>query len=125
MSGNYSFDSSSPIYLQIAESIQLNIVSDKWKPGQRVLPVRDLAIEFGVNPNTMQRALFELERIGLMYSERTSGRFVTDDIARIATLRDSMSEKETAWFLSYMEKLGFTADRIAEKVDSAIKRGKR
>ena len=68
-----------PIYLQIIEKIKAKIISGEWRAGDRVPPVRELSLSFGVNPNTMQRSLSELEREGLLYSERTAGRFVTAD----------------------------------------------
>ena len=66
-----------PIYLQLMERIQTDIVSGKYKPGEKLPSVRELALDAAVNPNTMQKALSELERIGLVYSQRTSGRFIT------------------------------------------------
>ena len=75
----WNFDGNAPIYTQLVDQIKLGIVSGEWIPGQRVPAVRELAVEAGVNPNTMQRALQELERQGLMFSQRTSGRFVTED----------------------------------------------
>ena len=68
-----------PIYLQLMERIQMDIVSGKYHAGDKLPSVRDLAIEAAVNPNTMQKALSELERVGLVYSQRTSGRFITED----------------------------------------------
>ena len=81
------YNTYTPIYLQIMQNIKHAIVSGNWPPGGRVPPVRDLAASYQVNPNTMQRALTELEREGLVYSERTAGRFVTGDTGRIAGLR--------------------------------------
>lgn len=81
------YDTAVPIYLQIIERIEQKLVTGEWRAGERVPAVRELAAEFGVNPNTMQRALAELERNGLVYSERTAGRFVTPDEQRIRRLR--------------------------------------
>ena len=74
----WNFDGNAPIYSQLVEQMKLGIVSGEWLPGQRIPAVRELAVEAGVNPNTMQRALQELERQGLLFSLRTSGRFVTE-----------------------------------------------
>ena len=75
----WELDNDRPIYLQLMERIQQDIVSGIYKPGDRLPSVRDLAVEAAVNPNTMQKALSELERSGLVYSQRTSGRFITED----------------------------------------------
>ncbi|GEK80434.1 GntR family transcriptional regulator [Agrococcus baldri] len=81
------FDSTQPIWLQLIGEFSRRIVAGEWRPGARIPAVRDLAAELQVNPNTIQRAFAELEREQLVRSERTSGRFVTDDAARISTLR--------------------------------------
>ena len=78
----WKFDSSAPIYSQLVRHIQEAIVSGEFTPGDRLPSVRDMAMEAGVNPNTMQRALTELERDGLVYSQRTAGRFVTENTHR-------------------------------------------
>ena len=74
-----------PIYTQIMEHITSDIISGTYAPGSKLPSVRELAQTAGVNPNTMQKALSELEHTGLLYSQRTSGRFVTEDLAMIET----------------------------------------
>lgn len=81
-----NFDNDRPIYLQILEDFKEKISSGKWKPGERIDSVRNLAKDYEVNPNTVQRALQELEREGLSKSQRTSGRFVTEDENLIKSL---------------------------------------
>ncbi len=73
------FDNNRPIYIQLLEDFKLKISSGEWKSGEKMDTVRNLAKIYGVNPNTVQRALQELEREGLAKSNRTSGRFITDD----------------------------------------------
>ena len=75
----WNLDSDRPIYAQLLERIQLQIVSGIYGPGDKLPSVRDLAAEASVNPNTMQKAFAELERSGLIETKRTSGRFVTED----------------------------------------------
>ena len=75
----WNLDSSRPIYLQIIERVQMDIITGRYQPGDKLPSVRNLAQEAAVNPNTMQKALSELERSGLIYSQRTSGRFITED----------------------------------------------
>lgn len=76
---NFIFDNDRPIYIQLVEQLKQYIVSARLKPGERLPSVRDLAMESKVNPNTMQKALSELEDDKLIYTERTNGKFVTDD----------------------------------------------
>ena len=84
------FDTSSPIWLQLVSEFSRRIVTGEWGAGERIPGVRELALQPGVNPNTVQRTLGEMEREGLCRSERTSGRFVTDDRHRISALRRAL-----------------------------------
>ncbi len=110
------FSSNVPIYLQIMDDVKLRIVSGAWEPGQKLQSVRDLAVEFSVNPNTMQRALAELERAGLLYTERTSGRFVSQDQQKILQARNEMAEEYTENYYNSMQKLGFKKEEIVKVV---------
>ena len=97
----------SPIYSQLVRQIKVGIVSGEYAPGERLPPVRELALEAGVNPNTMQRALAELERQGLVYSQRTSGRFVTEDGKMISAAKLELAEAQITAFLEAMTRLGY------------------
>ena len=81
---------SRPIYLQIIERVQMDIITGRYQPGDKLPSVRDLAQEAAVNPNTMQKALSELERSGLIYSQRTSGRFITEDKELIHQMKKNL-----------------------------------
>lgn len=96
-----------PIYVQIMNKIREAIASGELKPGERVPSVRELAQDFEVNPNTMQRALTELEREKLLISERTSGRFVTKEIKIIEEAKIQMAQKAADDFCREMAALGF------------------
>ena len=111
------YDPGIPIYTQIMRRIQRRILTGEWGPGARVPAVRDLAVEFGVNPNTMQRALSELEREGLLFSERTSGRFITRDAALIEETRRKMAEEASEAFLKEMKELGYTKAALRRALD--------
>lgn len=87
------FDPTRPIWMQLLTEFARRIVTNEWPPCSRIPGVRELAVEFGTNPNTIQRALTELEREGLCRSERTSGRFVTDDLATIADYRNQLASQ--------------------------------
>ena len=97
-----------PIYMQIMQKVREAIASGELAPGVRVASVREFAGVFAVNPNTMQRALNELEREGLLVSERTSGRFVTKDTAQIDAMRRQLAEEAAARFRREMQTLGFS-----------------
>ena len=114
-----SMDNGTPVYLQIMNDIRRRIISGQWPPGIRIPAVRELAIEFGVNPNTMQRALSELEREGLVYSERTSGRYITEDAALIADLRGRMAAESAGIFLLHMQAMKFTLAEIISILETA------
>ena len=108
----WQFSNDAPIYSQLIEQIKVGIVSGAFPPGERLPSVRDLATEAGVNPNTMQRALAELERDGLVYSQRTTGRFVTEDETMIETAKRSLAERHVKTFLAAMLRLGFQREEI-------------
>lgn len=101
-----NFDPAIPIYTQIVDRFKQLILSGEYGPGEKVPPVRELALELGVNPNTLQRALSELEREGLLYTERTTGRFVTNDAALIAALREELIASMVEVFLEGLGALG-------------------
>lgn len=109
----WEFHNESPIYAQVMERVERMIVSGALPPGERLPSVRVFAQEAGVNPNTMQKALTELERGGLIYSQRTSGHFVTEDQAVIIKAREELAKLQTERFLQSMQELGFTAAQAA------------
>lgn len=113
-----------PIYVQLMETITLAITSGELPAGSRLPSVRDLAAEAGVNPNTMQRALAELERSGLLYSQRTAGRFVTDRAAQITEKRTELAMEQIRVFLSAMQDMGYTAEQALELTRRAIREEK-
>ena len=108
----WKFRSDLPIYSQLVEQIKLGIVSGSLLPGERLMSVRDMATEAGVNPNTMQRALQELERDGMVYSQRTAGRFVTENMQVIEWAKKKFAEEQIRSFLGAMKKLGYQREEI-------------
>ena len=107
-----------PIYQQIMEKLTEQIVSGQLSAGDKVPPVRELAAEAGVNPNTMQRALAELERTGLVYTQRTAGRFVTEDAAVIDSAKQELAHQQVRAFLRRMERMGYDREQTAQLVRS-------
>ena len=100
---SWNLNSERPIYAQIMERITMDIISGIYAPGAKLPSVRDLAQEAGVNPNTMQKALSELERTGLLFSQRTSGRFITEDLAMIEKTKVDLASIQIKEFLEKLE----------------------
>ncbi len=120
----WEFHNESPIYAQVMERVERMIVSGALSPGERLPSVRVFAQEAGVNPNTMQKALTELERGGLIYSQRTSGHFVTEDQAVIIKAREELAKLQTERFLQSMQELGFTAAQAAALLQQRLEQTK-
>ncbi|EHJ55932.1 hypothetical protein HMPREF9318_00553 [Streptococcus urinalis FB127-CNA-2] len=118
---SWNFDEKSPIYSQIAQHIKLQIISQEIKAGQQLPTVRELAETAGVNPNTMQRAFSELEREGIVYSQRTSGRFVTDDQSLISQKRHELAKEELKTFVETMNQMGFETEEIIPALELYLK----
>lgn len=116
----WAFDSDRPIYLQVMEHLKLGIISGELPPGSRLPAVRDLAVDASVNPNTMQKALSELEREGLLYTQRTNGRFVTEDSDLLAALRYKLARDKLLTFVRQMERMGYTANQVVEMLTKVL-----
>ena len=116
----WNLDSSRPIYLQIIERVQMHIITGRYQPGDKLPSVRDLAQEAAVNPNTMQKALSELERSGLIYSQRTSGRFITEDKELIHQMKKELAAAEVSAFVAHMKQLGITPEEIRQLLAETI-----
>ena len=109
---SWNLDSQRPIYAQIIERVQLDIITGRYAPGSRLPSVRELAAQAAVNPNTMQKALSELESGGLIYAQRTSGRFVTEDLEKIRGAKEQLASMQIREFIRRMKRLGLTQEEI-------------
>ena len=118
---SWKLNSDRPIYAQIIEEIQLRIVSGEYRAGQRMPSVRELAAEAEVNPNTMQKALAEMEQKGLLSSQRTSGRFVTEDQTMIEEIKNTLAKEQIVTFVENMRQLGFNSEDILAQVRNIVK----
>lgn len=116
----WNFNSTTPIYVQIIEHIKLRIAVGEYGAGDKLLSVRELAAEAEVNPNTMQKALSELERDGLLYTQRTAGRFITEDKKLISDLREQLAGEQLEMFLKKMNQLGYTPSEAMELLKKHI-----
>lgn len=117
----WNLDSKRPIYEQILERVQLDIVTGHYQAGDKLPSVRDLAAEAAVNPNTMQKALSELERSGLLYAQRTSGRFVTDDKALIRKMKSQLATLQVREFITKMRQLGLSRTEILDLLQDIMR----
>lgn len=104
---NWELKSDRPIYTQLLEELKRRIVSGYYKPGEKLLPVRELAQEARVNPNTMQKALSELERQSLVFAVRTTGRYITEDVALIEETKKEFALFHVKIFYEEMKALGY------------------
>lgn len=110
------FENNIPIYIQLVEAMKLQIISGQLKPGDRIPSVRELAMVHKVNPNTMQKALLELETTGLIYTERTNGKFVTEDETLIAKHKKQYADALAERYLAAMADLGFDLEAAASYI---------
>ncbi len=117
---NFIFDNNIPIYKQLVDELKKYIVSGALSPGEKLSSVRDLANLAKVNPNTMQKALVELEEIGLLYTERTSGRYVTKDERIIKKLKDDYAQMLIDDYLTNMQKLGINKNEAINYLKGEI-----
>ncbi|MCI8787325.1 MAG: GntR family transcriptional regulator [Eubacterium sp.] len=117
----WNLNSDKPIFMQLIEIIQHSILSGTYPPGSKLPSVRDLASQAAVNPNTMQKALAELERSGLVYSQRTSGRFITEDISMIEELKNTLAKTTIEQFLKSMQQLGFQKEETVALITKFLK----
>ena len=120
----FSFQKETPIYLQLMDEIKGQIASKKLVSGEKIASIRDLASFYAVNPNTVQRALLELEREGLISTKRASGKTVTEDTKMVQELRESLAAVKVQNFLFAMEALGYSKEEIAALINRVIKEGK-
>ena len=115
----WNFRNDQPIYSQLTQRLTEAIVSGIYAPGEKLPSVRDLAVEAGVNPNTVQRALSELEREGLVFSQRTAGRFVTENENMITNAKLRIADERVSEFLRSMKTLGCGRQEIISLIEGA------
>lgn len=118
---SWNFDNDRPIYAQLLEILQMQIVSGQYGPGEKLPSVRELAATANVNPNTMQKAFAALEQSGLITTNRTIGRTVTEDTAMIKAVQKDLAGSHITQFIQKMRELGFTGEEIKQLVESTIK----
>lgn len=118
------FENHIPIYIQIIDMVKKNIVLGTCQPGDKLQSVRDYALELKVNPNTVQKAYQEMERMNLVYSKRGIGRFINDEAVIVSKLKDEMSDEIVRGFLEKMNELDYTDEEIIKIVSNKMSGGK-
>jgi len=120
---NMKWDLSSdrPIYAQLIEQITQRIVSGEYRAGEKLPSVRDMAEQAAVNPNTMQKALAELERNGLVYTQRTAGRYITEDNEMLESIKSQLAKSQIILFFEKMNQLGFDKAQTIKLIENATK----
>ncbi|MBZ9633846.1 GntR family transcriptional regulator [Clostridium sp. FP1] len=113
-----TFNDKTPIYLQIMDLIKMNIVTGKLKSNDKLPSVREMAINLKVNPNTLQRSYQELERLGIVFTQRGTGTFVGEEKNMVDNLKKEMAKEVIDSFILRMKSLGFTTNEIIESISN-------
>ena len=111
------FNNETPIYLQLFQRLALDIVNRKYKSGEKIPSVRELSNMFRVNPNTVQKALSELEDVELIYTERTNGEFVTDNKKIIKDYLENLAKEKTIIYINNMKQLGYSVKEVIDMIE--------
>jgi DNA-binding transcriptional regulator YhcF (GntR family) len=111
------FDNNIPIYIQLVEQIKIDIISGKIASGEKLPSVREFALQIKVNPNTMQKALQELEEMKLIYTERTNGKYVTKDQKLIDKYKKHYANYLAKNYFENMESIGFTKEEAIKYLE--------
>ena len=114
----FDFNNNTPIYFQIAEILKIKIISGELAPGERLPSVRDLSVDLKANPNTVQRALGDLESEGLIFTERTNGKFITGDTALIDGYKSKYADSLARQYMESMQKIGFDKNGAIERLQN-------
>ena len=109
---SWEFPDHLPIYAQLMDTLKRRIITGRYLPGEKLPSVRELAAEAGINPNTVQRAFSELEREGLIYTQRATGKYVTENADEIKSARQALAKTQVAEFLSNMQSLGYSVGDV-------------
>ena len=119
---SWEFQDHLPIYAQLMDTLKRRIITGRYLPGEKLPSVRELAAEAGINPNTVQRAFSELEREGLIYTQRATGKYVTENADEIKSARQALAKTQVAEFLSNMQSLGYSVGDVIVLLQSITER---
>ena len=119
---SWSFSNDKPIFQQLVDIITLKIISGEYPAGSKLEAVRELAVVAGVNPNTMQRALAEIESTGLIFTKRGDGRYVTEDGEKITAAKTYYASGKVRLFIESVKALGLDDEEILNAVNNELRR---
>ena len=111
---NWIFNNDRPIYIQLVEKLKLVIISGQYETGSKLPSVREFALKAKVNPNTMQKALIELENLGLIYTKRTSGKYITENKKLIEKIKKEIANEKVKTYLNDMKNIGFSKEEATD-----------
>ena len=120
---DFTFDNNIPIYIQLLDYLKIYLISGVFKAGDKLPSVRDFATTFKVNPNTMQKALAELENEQLIYTERTNGKYVTEDEELIEKIKRKLAKEIIDNYLNNMKKIGIDYNSAVKYLQEGGKDG--
>lgn len=120
----WEFANDLPIYAQLVSRLKQRIVTGEYPPGQKLPSVRELAAQAAVNPNTVQRAFAELESSGLIYTLRTSGKYVTDDTRTIEEAKEQLARAHISAYRAAMRAIGYSDEDAVSLLARAIEKEK-
>lgn len=119
------FETSKPIYLQIADHVFQKIIREELKPGDKLPSVREMAVQMGVNPNTIQRTYSEMERMGVVETRRGQGTFIVENTEIITELKQTIQLEVISSFVKKMKDLGFSKEEMIANLKSYLERGEK
>lgn len=119
------FETSKPIYLQIADHVFQKIIREELKPGDKLPSVREMAVQMGVNPNTIQRTYSEMERMGVVETRRGQGTFIVENSEIITELKQTIQLEVISSFVKKMKDLGFSKEEMIANLKSYLERGEK
>ncbi len=117
------FDNKIPIYMQIINSIKIDIINGKVKPGDKLPSIREMAVNYKVNPNTLQRVYQELEREDITYTQRGTGSFIKEDGNMVKSLKKEMAREVIENFIQSIKSFGFSDDEIVNVIRERLEGG--
>ncbi len=117
-----NLDDRQPIYLQIIDRFKASVIKGEMPPGHRAPSIRDVASAMRVNPNTVHRAYQEMEREGIIYSQRGMGYFVSEDGTKMEDFKRNMAKAAVGRFLEDMRAIGFQDDEVVAIIEAELEK---
>lgn len=117
---SWEFSADKPIYAQLVDAIEMRIISGAYPPGTKLVSIREMAAKTGVNPNTMQKSLAELERKGLIITNRTNGKYITEDIELVCQIKNNKAKDQVKQLFKHLHQLGFNHQESIQLITNTM-----